>query len=142
MKPPPFAYHRPETVDEAVALLGEYGDEAKVLAGGQSLIPMLNLRLAAPAHVIDIMGIPALAEMDLGGSGARIGAAVRQAEVEDTPQAAQACPLLREALPHVAHREIRNAGTVCGSAAHGDPAAEVPAVAVGSAASFEIASQS
>lgn len=142
MKPPPFAYHRPDTVEEAVSLLAEYGDDAKVLAGGQSLMPMLNLRLAAPAHLIDIMGIPELAETNLSDGSVRIGAAVRQAEVEDSRPVGEACPLLKEALPHVAHREIRNAGTVCGSAAHADPAAEVPTVALGSAASFEIATGS
>jgi aerobic carbon-monoxide dehydrogenase medium subunit len=138
MKPPPLTYHRPETIGEAAALLAEYGDEAKVLAGGQSLMPMLNLRLASVSHLVDITRIPELGKVHTGDGTVRIGAAVRQARVEDDAAIPQSCPLLAEALPHLAHREIRNAGTVCGSAAHADPAAEIPAVTLASGAAFEL----
>lgn len=138
MKPPRFTYHRPACARDAVDLLAEYGDDAKVLAGGQSLIPMLNLRLATPAHVVDILGAPDLAELSADDDALHVGAGVRQSRLEDSAVVADLCPLLREALPHVAHREIRNAGTVCGSAAHADPAAEIPTVALAADASFEV----
>lgn len=138
MKPAPFAYHRPATLEEAVALLGEHGDEAKVLAGGQSLVPLLNLRLATPSHLIDVMGIEELRGIDRADGWLRIRAGVRQAQAEDDKAVREGCPLLREALPHIAHREIRNAGTVCGSAAHGDAASEIPTVAVAAGAEFEV----
>jgi CO/xanthine dehydrogenase FAD-binding subunit len=128
MKPPPLTYHRPATIDEAVALLGEHGDDAKVIAGGQSLVPLLNLRLAAPEQLIDVMHAPGLRGIAYEDGWVSIGAGVRQAEAEDDPIVQEHLPLLAEALPWVAHREIRNAGTICGSTAHADSASEIPCV--------------
>lgn len=130
MKPPPLSYHRAESVEEAVGLLAELGEEAKVLAGGQSLVPMLNLRLAAPEHLIDVSRVEQMRLIRRDGDRVVVGAAVRQAEAEDDPDLMTACPLLSAALPHIAHREIRNAGTVGGSVAHGDCAAELPVAAL------------
>jgi carbon-monoxide dehydrogenase medium subunit len=128
MKPPPFAYHAPTSVDEALALLGDLGDEAKVLAGGQSLIPLLNMRLASPAHLVDINRITALDHIDVDGGGVTVGACARHAAVERHEHAHEAVPLLRQALRLVAHPVIRNRGTTCGSIAHADPAGELTAV--------------
>jgi CO/xanthine dehydrogenase FAD-binding subunit len=128
MKPAPFAYHAPHETDQVLELLAEYGDEAKVLAGGQSLIPLLNFRLARPAIVIDVTRVPALSYLAERDGSLLIGAATRQAALERSPLAAQGWPILVEALQHVAHPQIRNLGTVGGSAAHADPAAELPAV--------------
>jgi carbon-monoxide dehydrogenase medium subunit len=130
VKPSPVTYHAPATVAEAVGLLAEHGDEAKVLGGGQSLLPLMNLRLAAPGHLVDATRIAGLGAIERGDGAFTIGAAVRQGEAEDDAALAAACPLLAAAFPHIAHREIRNAGTVCGSIAHGDAAAELPAVAL------------
>jgi 2-furoyl-CoA dehydrogenase FAD binding subunit len=128
MKPRPFDYVRPDCVDEAVALLAEYGDEGRVLAGGQSLLAMLNLRLADPAALIDIARIAALDEIsDLGGKIA-IGAAVTQNRLLAWPPLAEKLPLLAAALPLVGHFQTRNKGTVCGSIAHADPSSEIPLV--------------
>ena len=127
MKSPPFDYFAPRSVDEALALLREHGDEAKVLAGGQSLIPILALRLAHPAVLIDIGGIEALGELTLNGA-LTIGAAVTQRRAERSTAVASASPLMAETLPQIAHPQIRNRGTVGGSVAHADPAAELPAV--------------
>jgi aerobic carbon-monoxide dehydrogenase medium subunit len=133
MKPPPFTYHRPGTLEEALDLLGEYGDEAKVLAGGQSLLPLLSLRLAHPAHLVDINRINGkssqIGQPD-GGLGLSIGPLVRQRTAEASPVVRAGCPLLAEALPLIGHTQIRNRGTVCGSLAHADPASELPAVAL------------
>lgn len=127
MKPPPFAYHAPASVSDALATLAEVGTDGKVLAGGQSLIPLLNMRLAAPAHLVDITRIPELRQVSVDEAGVTVGAAVRQADVERDGAAHEACPLLRQALRLVAHPVIRNRGTVCGSLAHADPASELPA---------------
>jgi carbon-monoxide dehydrogenase medium subunit len=127
VKSPPFEYFAPTSVDEALALLREHGDEAKVLAGGQSLIPILALRLAHPAVLIDIGGIDTLGELSRNGV-LIIGASVTQRRAERSADVAAASPLLAEALPQVAHPQIRNRGTVGGSVAHADPAAELPAV--------------
>lgn len=127
MKPPPFEYHVPSTVEEACELLGSLED-AKVLAGGQSLIPLLNFRLARPAHLVDINrihGLDAIYERD---GGVAVQALARQAAVEDSEVVARVCPLLTAAVRLVAHRVIRNRGTVCGSLAHADSASELPAV--------------
>ncbi|MEW2358839.1 xanthine dehydrogenase family protein subunit M [Spirillospora sp. NPDC029432] len=126
MKPPPFEYAAPETAAEALRALAD-GD-AKVLAGGQSLIPLLNMRLAAPARLVDVNGLAELDTVEATGAGVRIGALARHARVERDPAAASVQPLLRQALRHVAHPVIRNRGTVVGSLAHADPAAELPAV--------------
>ena len=126
MKPPPFEYHAPATVEEACALLASLED-AKVLAGGQSLVPLLNFRLARPQHLVDINRIGGLDRMYERDGGIAVGALVRQAAVEDSPLVARVCPLLGDAIRLVAHRVIRNRGTVCGSLAHADPASELPA---------------
>ncbi len=127
MKPPPFAYDAPETIDEALGLLDEHGDEAKVLAGGQSLIPLLSMRLARPARLVDIARIAELGQIFLNGS-TRIGATVRQCAVERSAELRTANPLLGKAIPFIGHGPIRNRGTIGGSVAHADPAAELPAV--------------
>jgi carbon-monoxide dehydrogenase medium subunit len=134
MKPSPFGYDAPETLDEALGALSEAGADGKVLAGGQSLIPLLNMRLAAPARLIDINRVAGLDTLEVvppsaaGPGGVRIGALARHTRVERSEEAARAQPLLRQALLHVAHPVVRNRGTVVGSLAHADPAAELPAV--------------
>ncbi len=127
VKPPPFKYHAPATVDEACSLLGSLED-AKVLAGGQSLVPLLNFRLARPLHLVDINRIPRLDRIYERDGGVAVQALARQAAVEDSDLVARVCPLLGAAVRLVAHRVIRNRGTVCGSLAHADPASELPAV--------------
>jgi CO/xanthine dehydrogenase FAD-binding subunit len=127
MKPPPFEYHTPSSVEETCALLGSLED-AKVLAGGQSLIPLLNFRLARPAHLVDINRVSGLDGIYERDGGVAVQAAARQAAVEDSELVARGCPLLGDAVRLVAHRVIRNRGTVCGSIAHADPASELPAV--------------
>ena len=126
MKPPPFAYDRARSVDEALALLAEHGDDAKVLAGGQSLVPLLNFRLARPERLIDINEVAELDRLELNGT-LRIGALTRQATIEASAEVLERVPLLHEAIRHVAHPQIRNRGTVGGSVAHADPSAELPA---------------
>lgn len=136
MKPAPFAYVAPESVDEALALVRRYGDDGKVLAGGQSLVPMLNMRLAHPSVLIDLNRITALdyitngsqAHTAANGSEVRIGAMTRQRTVESSPLVHEHLPLLAEAVRHIGHPQIRNRGTIGGSLAHADPAAELPAV--------------
>ena len=130
MKPARFLYARPGSLDEAVGLLVEHGDEAKVLAGGQSLVPLLNLRLSRPALLVDIGSIPDLAFITVGDDQVRIGAMAHQRAVEESAAVAAGSPLLRLALGHVGHVQIRNQGTIGGSVAHADPAAELPAVAL------------
>ena len=130
MKPPPFRYHSPETVDEAVAVLAQVGHDGKVLAGGQSLVPMLNMRLAAPAHLVDINRVGGLDRVEVTETEVRVGALVRHAALERDEQAYGAHPLLRQALRHVAHPAIRNRGTTVGSIAHADAAGEMPAILV------------
>jgi CO/xanthine dehydrogenase FAD-binding subunit len=127
VKPPPFEYHAPATVDDACVLLGSLED-AKVLAGGQSLVPLLNFRLARPTHLVDINRIGGLDRIYERDGGVAIQALARQAAVEDSDVVARVCPLLSAAVRLVAHRVIRNRGTVCGSLAHADPASELPAV--------------
>jgi CO/xanthine dehydrogenase FAD-binding subunit len=127
VKPPKFEYHAPATVEEACALLHSLGD-AKVLAGGQSLMPLLNFRLARPAHLIDINRVGGLDRIYERDGGVAVQALARHADVEDSDLVARVCPLLRDAVRLVAHRVIRNRGTVCGSIAHSDPASELPAV--------------
>jgi len=131
MKPPPFSYHDPATVEEALGLLAAHGDAARVLAGGQSLMPMLNFRLARPGHVIDVNRVAALATVSPGPDrGLRIGALVRQRTLERSPLVRERCPLIGQAMPFVGHPQIRTRGTLGGSLAHADPAAELPAVMV------------
>lgn len=128
MKAAPFAYVRPDTLDEAVAALGEADGDGKVLAGGQSLVPVLAMRLGRPGTLVDINAVAGLDELSRTRDGLRVGATVRQRRVE-RDASASAVPLLGMAMPFVGHRELRSRGTVCGSLAHADPAAELPAVA-------------
>jgi len=126
MKRRPFDYARPDSADEAIALLTEYGDDARVLAGGQSLMAMMNLRLADPSVLVDIARIPELdAIRDLGGR-IEVGAAVTQNKLLAWPRLADKLPLVAVALPCVGHFQTRNKGTVCGSIAHADPSSELP----------------
>jgi carbon-monoxide dehydrogenase medium subunit len=141
MKPGRFAYHAPRELDEALAMLHEYGDEAKVLAGGQSLMPMLNFRLAQIEHLVDINRLQAdLTEVNWAADTLVIPALVRQRHVERSEEVARRVPVLAEALAQVAHPQIRNRGTVCGSLAHADPAAELPSVMSVLDATFTVAS--
>lgn len=126
MKPPLFDYHDPSAIEGALDLLSEHGEDAKVLAGGQSLVPLLNFRLASPDHLIDLGRIPTLAYVRRRDGVLRIGAMTRQATLEHSPLVAEHWPLLTGALSFVAHAQIRNRGTVGGSVAHADPAAELP----------------
>jgi carbon-monoxide dehydrogenase medium subunit len=127
MKPAAFEYHAPTGVEEAVALLGDHGDEAKVLAGGQSLVPLLALRLARVDHLIDVNRIESLAGIHLG-TGIEIGATTRHRTAERSPVVQEHAPVVSAALRFVGHAAIRNRGTIGGSLAHSDPAAEMPAV--------------
>jgi len=138
MKPAPFEYHRPESVDEALSLLAEHGYDAKLLAGGQSLVPAMNFRLAAPAVLIDLNRIPGLDGLSEADGGVRMGAMVRQRVAERSPLVASRAALLAETLPYVAHAQIRNRGTIGGSIAHADPAAELPAVMLALDARFHL----
>jgi len=126
MKPRSFDYVRPDTIDEAVAVLAEYGDEARILAGGQSLMAMLNLRLADPAVLVDIARILELDTIRDLGDKIEVGAAVTQNRLLAWPDLAKKLPLLAAALPFVGHFQTRNKGTVCGSVAHADPSSEIP----------------
>lgn len=143
MKPAPFTYHAPRTVSEALALLAELGGEGKVLAGGQSLIPILNMRLSSPAHLVDINRLLELDTLevnppddvvDFAGvpvtDAVRVGALVRHSQAETDQRVRRQCPLLARALRLVAHPAIRNRGTVCGALAHADPSGELPAALV------------
>lgn len=138
MKPAAFEYHAPDTLDEALGLLSEHGWDAKVLAGGQSLIPTMNFRLAQPSVLIDLNGIGELDFIEKAGTSLRIGAMTRQSAVERSPLVAEQAPLVTETMPHIAHSPIRNRGTVGGSLAHADPAAELPAVMVALKARLKI----
>jgi len=128
VKPPPFVYHAPKNLDEALSLLNQHSSDAKVLAGGQSLVPMMNFRVAQPAILIDLNKIKELAYIKEGSDGLRIGAMTRQRSVERDAKVANRAPLLHETVPHIAHPQIRNRGTIGGSVAHADPAAELPTI--------------
>ncbi len=128
MKPARFDYVRADSLEEAHAVLAEHGADARVIAGGQTLMPMLSKRLVRPAVLVDIMRIPVLDAVDDAGSGIRVGAAVRQAALLERPGLAETHPLLAAALPWVGHAQTRSRGTVCGSLAHADPSAEIPLV--------------
>lgn len=130
MKPPKFMYCDPDSLEEAVALKARYGHDSLVLAGGQSLMPMLNMRLANPDVLIDINGVSALQEITRDGDVLEIGAGVRQSVLETDPVVADAVPLLSLVVPHIGHVENRHRGTVGGSLAHADAAAELPCAAV------------
>jgi len=131
VKPAPFDYVAPRSLDEVLEVLAERPDDAKVLAGGQSLIPLLNFRLAQPTLLVDVNRLPGLDGVAVASDGElRLGALARQGRLERDPNVAERAPLLAAALPHVAHPQIRNRGTLGGSLAHADPAAELPAVAL------------
>jgi CO/xanthine dehydrogenase FAD-binding subunit len=140
VKPAAFAYHGPRGLDEALSVLAEAGPDGKVLAGGQSLVPMLNMRLAAPRHLVDINRLGELDTLSVDAAGVRVGALARHARVEASAEVAAAQPLLGQALRHVAHPVIRNRGTVVGSIAHADPAAELPVVLAVLGGTVEVAS--
>lgn len=143
MKPAPFKYFAPETVDEALTLLHEYGYEAKVLAGGQSLVPTMNFRLAQPTILVDLNRIGELFYIteNQANSELHIGAMTRQCELERNPLIEKYAPLIFETMPYIAHPQIRNRGTIGGSVAHADPAAELPAVMSVLNARFRIRNQ-
>ena len=130
MKLPNFQYAAPATLAEAVSLLGQAGGKAKLLAGGQSLMPAMAFRLAAPELLVDLRRVPDLDRIFVGDYGVRLGAKVRWRDIEDYTRLRTAHPLLVAAIAHVAHYQIRNRGTVGGSLAHADPASEMPAIAV------------
>jgi carbon-monoxide dehydrogenase medium subunit len=138
MKPAAFDYHSPGDLAEAIAILQRYGDEAKVLAGGQSLIPLLSLRLSRFDHLVDLRAIDELRGVTAPDGSVRVGAMTTQANVERSKEAA-VVPLLAKATSHIGHYQIRNRGTLGGSLAHADPAAEYPAAAVALDASLEVA---
>jgi carbon-monoxide dehydrogenase medium subunit len=141
MKPAQFDYDDPRTVDEALELLARHIDDAKVLAGGQSLVPLMNFRLARPARLIDINGVESLAHITRDGGRLLIGAMTRHTQVEHSTEIAARWPLLAEAIGWVGHSQIRNRGTVGGSVAHADPAAELPAAFAALDASFQVRSK-
>jgi aerobic carbon-monoxide dehydrogenase medium subunit len=142
MKLPPVDYEAPRTVSEAVELLAEHQDQASVLAGGQSLIPLLALRLAHPAVLVDINGVDGLSGVSATDGWVGIGAMTREYVAEESETVAAAVPLLAEALPLIGHEAIRSRGTIGGSLAHADPAAELPAVALALDAEFVVRGQS
>ncbi|MCW8862076.1 MAG: xanthine dehydrogenase family protein subunit M [Rhodospirillales bacterium] len=141
MKAPSFEYAKAESVDEALELLGRFGDDAKVIAGGQSLVPALNMRLAGPSALIDIGAIGELRGIKLDGAVMRIGALTRHCEIMASGEIARHVPLLAKAVPNIAHEAIRNRGTIGGSLANADPAAEWPACSLALGAVMEIAGQ-
>ena len=139
MKPPPFVYVAPTSLDEAVTALAEHGEDAKVLAGGQSLIPLMSLRLARPTALVDLNGVAELASIAVNGMTS-IGAMTRHRAVERSADVAKQVPLLAAAVPYIGHVAIRTRGTIGGSLAHADPAAELPAIALALDATFEATS--
>jgi carbon-monoxide dehydrogenase medium subunit len=142
MKPAPFKYHAPDSLEEALALLSQYGYDAKVLAGGQSLIPAMNFRVARPGVLIDLNRIHALSFVEVDeAKNLSLGAMVRQRQVESHALVRNASPLLGETMPYIAHVQIRNRGTIGGSLAHADPAAELPAVMLALEAELRVQGQ-
>ncbi len=128
MKPPRFLYSAPQTLDEALALLEVYGSDTKILAGGQSLLPLLNMRLAGPSYLLDINAVRSLEYIEARDEYLALGAMTRQRQIERSLLVQQRYPLLVEAVQHIGHMQIRNRGTIGGSIAHADPAAELPAL--------------
>ena len=139
MKPAPFAYVTAESLEDAIGVLDERGDDARILAGGQSLMATLNMRLSAPEVLVDIGRVPGLAGIEATGGGLRIGAMTRHADVAASELVAAHAPLIASAMPHIAHPAVRNRGTFGGSIAFADPAAELPACAVALRARMAIA---
>ena len=141
MKPAPFKYVRASSLDHALSIKAEYGEEARFLAGGQSLIPSMNFRLARPAVLIDINGLADLAGIDRDNEQRiRVGALTRYATLERNGAFLKACPLFADALPHIAHPQIRNRGTIGGNLSHADPASELPAIALAMQARMKVKS--
>jgi carbon-monoxide dehydrogenase medium subunit len=140
MKPAPFNLLRTRSVDEALGLLQAHGDDAKVLAGGQSLVPLMNFRLAQPRNLIDLNGIRGLDQIRFHEQTLSLGAMLRQRDVERSAAVAERLPILREAIEQVAHPAIRNRGTVGGSLVHADPSAELPLLAIALDATFHLRS--
>ena len=138
MKPAPFEYHQARSLAEALTLLADHAGDAKPLAGGQSLIPAMNFRLAAPAVLVDLNGVGELAYIEELADSLRIGAMTRHVQVERSPVIASRAPLLAETMPFVAHAAIRTRGTIGGSLAHADPAAELPALMLALDARFRV----
>ncbi len=141
MKPNPFRYLKPESLEETLGYLDEYGSDCAVLAGGQSLVPMMNFRLARPEVVVDLNGLDELRGIEVDNFGATIGAMTRQCEIEFSDELRAAVPLLVEATPLIGHFQIRSRGTIGGSVAHADPAAEYPTVLVALAGSVVLTSR-
>jgi CO/xanthine dehydrogenase FAD-binding subunit len=141
MKPPKFDYYDPTTIDEALGLMAQFGDQARPLAGGQSLVPLMNFRLIRPAHLIDLNGVAELSYLETDGGALRIGATTRQRELEHSADVAKRWPLLRDAASLIGHIQIRNRGTVGGSLAHAFPSAELPVAMVTFDASFIVRSR-
>jgi len=141
MKPAPFDYAKPNSVEGVFDLLDRYRDEARLLAGGQSLIPSLNMRLSAPAILIDITGLDALRGIVVGDGVLRIGALTTYSQLKASAEVARAAPMLSQAISWIAHPAIRNRGTIGGSLAHADPAAEMPACMLALDARLEIAAK-
>lgn len=141
MKPARFDYIRTGTLAEAHAALAEDGDNAHIIAGGQSLVPMLSMRMARPSVLVDIMHLSELANVEVKGNAIRVGAGVRQATLLAWPELAERQPLLAAALPCVGHAQTRSRGTVCGSVAHADPSAEIPLVLLALKGGVELSSQ-
>ena len=140
MKPSAFRYHRPASLAQALELLAEHGDAAKAIAGGQSLVPMMNLRVAQPAELVDLNGLAELQSVREAGEGLEVGAMVRHQDLADSELVRRHCPLLAEAAGTIGHYAIRQRGTLGGSLAHADPAAQLPLIAAVLGAQFELAS--
>ncbi len=140
MKPARFFYHRPQTLDEALNLLAAHGDAAKLIAGGQSLVPVMNMRLAAPAELIDLNALPALAEIGEEGVFIQVGALTRHHQLAESDLVRSRCPLLAQAAATIGHYAIRQRGTLGGSVAHADPTAQLPLIAVTLGAEIDVAS--
>lgn len=139
MKPAPFEYVAPATLDEALDAMAAHGYDAKLLAGGQSLIPVMNFRLAQPGVIVDLNRVPGLEQIERNEAGGlRLGAMARHSRLEHSETIATLAPLLSEAIPYIAHPQIRNRGTLGGSLAHADPAAELPAITVALEARFRL----
>src|SRR3954470_12796849 len=141
MKPPPFSYHDPSTVEDAIGLLSRL-ENAKLLAGGESLMPMLNMRFVLPDHVIDLNLVEGMSGIKETGGALEIGAMTRQRDLEFSDLVKAKCPLLHHAIMHIGHRQTRNRGTIGGSLCHLDPAAELVSVAAAHDATVLVAGQS
>ncbi len=141
MKPAPFTYLAPKSLNEALTLLQEYGPEVKILAGGQSLVPLMNFRLMRPSYLLDINGLGDLANIKVTGRKVTLGAMARHRDVEFSPQVARQLPILTDAIRLVGHPAIRNRGTIGGSVVHADPAAELPLITLALDAELQLRSK-